>query len=110
MRRTEGWPKSNRNQYKGFDKSVIEAIPGIDALETVRKTGACANLLPEKADLFFSKKVADIAYAKNVCASCPGLGECRKAAKEIQVKDMHGVLGGLSEKERKKIQNEKFIK
>ena len=45
------------------------------------------------------EKVARESKAKDICMSCPVLAECRDYA--IEIREPHGVWGGLSEQERR---------
>ena len=45
------------------------------------------------------EKLAREAKAKDICLSCPVLGACRDYA--IDIREPHGVWGGLSEQERR---------
>lgn len=45
------------------------------------------------------EKLAREAKAKKICFSCPVLGACREYA--IDIREPHGVWGGLSEQERR---------
>jgi hypothetical protein len=52
-------------------------------------------------DLFFSPYHADIKRAKRICLDCPALAACREWA--LARPEWHGVWGGLSEGERRRI-------
>ena len=45
------------------------------------------------------EKLAREARAKEICAACPVVGECRDYA--LSIREPHGVWGGLSEQERR---------
>ena len=47
------------------------------------------------------EKLARERRAKDICQSCPVLGECREYA--LQIREPHGVSGGLSENERRSL-------
>jgi WhiB family redox-sensing transcriptional regulator len=47
------------------------------------------------------EKLARERRAKDICQSCPVLGECREYA--LQIREPHGVWGGLSENERRSL-------
>ena len=49
--------------------------------------------------LFFPAKGGSSAAAKRVCRACPALASCAEWA--IPQTDLHGVAGGMSERERK---------
>ena len=105
MRRTEGWPSRNRNSSKGLDNSVIDSRNATKELATLQMTGKCSQLSPVQIDLFLSRKKAEIAFAKSICAECPNISKCMTAAEKIPVNVIRGVLGGLSEQERKAVQS-----
>lgn len=104
MKSIERWPSRNRNPSKGLDKSVIDPRNATKELAEFQKTGKCSKLSPVQFDLFLSRNKADIAIAKSICAECPNMSKCMTAAEKIPVNVLKGVLGGLSEKERKEIQ------
>lgn len=58
----------------------------------------CAGVDP---DLFFPERGASLAAARQVCAVCPVRRECLQYA--LDAGEMHGIWGGLSEKERRRI-------
>lgn len=60
---------------------------------------ACATTDPE---IFFPQKGGTSRPAKKICATCPVLTLCRQYA--IDNNDLHGVWGGLSDRERRKLQ------
>lgn len=59
---------------------------------------ACASVDPE---LWFPEKGSSTKEAKAICATCPVLSSCR--AYGLERKERFGVLGGLSERDRRKI-------
>lgn len=66
-----------------------------------RRSGRCRNA---PVDLFFPGQGDDTRQAKSLCANCPVLAECRDYA--IPHRDLRGIWGGLSEKERRKLRSE----
>jgi WhiB family redox-sensing transcriptional regulator len=56
-----------------------------------------------KLDLWFSTDYPIIREAKKICAGCPVAAQCLVAALEINVTDDHGVLGGTTPLERRKL-------
>ena len=65
----------------------------------------CVGLDP---DLFFPEQgdTAGVAKAKAICAVCPVADECREDA--LAWGDKHGVWGGTSELDRRRIRSERF--
>lgn len=60
--------------------------------------GLCAQVDPE---LFFPEKGGSTRTSKGVCAACPVRVECLTWALEHD--ERHGVWGGLSERERRRL-------
>ena len=65
---------------------------------------ACLGLDP---NLFFSERGALVDAAKRVCMSCPVRAECLEFALVEVVK--HGIFGGTSERERRRLHRERGI-
>lgn len=64
-------------------------------------TPACRGANPE---IFFPEnRHTDAAYARAHCAVCPLEDECREWALAQPVADLHGIWGGLSQKQREAI-------
>jgi len=61
----------------------------------------CAQTDPEA---FFPDKGGSTRPAKSVCRDCPVLAECRDYA--LARGDLHGVWGGLSERERRRVRRQ----
>lgn len=61
--------------------------------------GNCANQPPS---LFFPSDGVGVDVARGVCDGCPVLSECLEYALENRID--HGVWGGTSERERRRIQ------
>lgn len=61
----------------------------------------CAETDPE---IFFPEKGGDVRAAKKVCAACPVRDEC--LAHALANHERFGVWGGLTERNRRKIQKE----
>lgn len=72
---------------------IVLAVP-IDIAEA----GVCGQTDPE---LFFPNKGESAREAKLLCGVCPVLEECRAWALDNDVR--HGVWGGLSDRERRRI-------
>lgn len=68
-----------------------------------RQVGGDAFFPPEGCGKRFERTL--IAQAKRVCSACPVIAECREAG----MYEMHGVWGGLSANERKKLRNGRAI-
>lgn len=66
--------------------------------------GECNGMNP---DLFFPTVGENkaVAAAKKVCAQCDVREECLEYA--LQTRQMHGIWGGLSEKERRRIRQQR---
>ena len=65
---------------------------------------ACLGLDP---NLFFPERGASVDAAKRVCMSCPVRAECLEFALVEVVK--HGIFGGTSERERRRLRRERGI-
>jgi len=65
---------------------------------------ACLGLDP---NLFFPERGASVDAAKRVCMSCPVRAECLEFALVEVVK--HGIFGGTSEHERRRLRRERGI-
>lgn len=77
------------------DGSVVDgAAAGVDGPRPV-PGGRPGAVLPRYADQSF--------YAKRVCDSCPVAAECLDFALGFSVHDDHGVWGGLTRIERRKL-------
>lgn len=72
-------------------RSVCSPCPG-DTAEDIR----------QRADLFFPAKGAPTKPAKALCNVCPVRTECLAWA--LKMKPRHGVYGGRSERERRKLE------
>ena len=59
---------------------------------------ACRGCDP---DLFYPERGATVTAAKAICAACPVRGECLDYA--LEVGEHHGIWGGTSERQRKRI-------
>jgi WhiB family redox-sensing transcriptional regulator len=65
---------------------------------------ACRGL---STDLFFPERGADASAAKAVCAACPVRDDCYEYAFESG--ERHGIWGGTSERERRRIRRQRRI-
>jgi WhiB family redox-sensing transcriptional regulator len=65
--------------------------------------GACNGM---DVDLFFPKRGASVTEAKNTCAGCSVRTECLAYAQTHCIK--HGIWGGLSEKQRRRVRLDAF--
>jgi hypothetical protein len=59
----------------------------------------CKSGTGDLVALFYSEQLDDIAKAKAICAECPVRPACLDYA--IQIRELHGIWGGLNELERK---------
>lgn len=80
------------NHYQG-------SIPDTATRPTDWLTGAPCKADPDA--MFPGTNDADIAYAKSICRRCPAVERCLQWA--LETGQEHGVWGGLSEKERRRI-------
>jgi WhiB family redox-sensing transcriptional regulator len=62
----------------------------------------CAEVGP---DPFFPKRGGSVAPAVSICRACPVRAECLAYAMDVD--DLHGVWGGMSEQGRKKARRER---
>jgi WhiB family redox-sensing transcriptional regulator len=67
-----------------------------------QERAACLGASP---DLFFPERGASTAEAKAVCASCDVREDC--LAHALDHGEKHGIWGGLSERERRRIRRER---
>lgn len=66
--------------------------------------GLCRTSEPE---LWYSKDKHDQRAAKQVCAKCPVRKDCLDYG--LSIRDMHGVWGGLDEKQRKDLRRRSLL-
>jgi WhiB family redox-sensing transcriptional regulator len=66
--------------------------------------GACRDADP---DLFFPTRGGDLDPARAICAQCPVADACAEYA--IPLSQLHGVWGGLSENERRRIRRRRAL-
>lgn len=98
------------SRCRGGDRSVAPAgfeLPGglWDALGLAEgwewaRDGLCAQTDPE---VFFPEKGQSSAAAKRICVACPVRSACLDAA--LARRERFGVWGGLSERERRRLQH-----
>ena len=69
---------------------------------TWRDEALCAQVDPE---IFFVEKGGSTAPAKRVCAACAVRAECLQFA--LETDEMHGVWGGMSERERRRLKQQR---
>jgi WhiB family transcriptional regulator, redox-sensing transcriptional regulator len=67
-----------------------------------------ANCLGCDPDLFFPERGESTGEAKAVCRGCAVRDECLEFA--LAVGEKHGIWGGLSERERRRIRRERGLK
>ena len=63
-------------------------------------TQICLNPRPDAAEAFAGRAGAPSNAAKQLCATCPFLTQCRTYALS---EDVHGVWGGMTERERRRL-------
>jgi len=63
---------------------------------------ACRGL---DTELFLTKRGESTDEVKKICAACPVTAECLDYAFKVNLR--HGVAGGLSDRERRKIRSER---
>lgn len=73
---------------------MSKEIGGIDWMEV----GLCKKYPPE---MFFPSDSVGVDRAKRVCEPCPVINECLEFA--LENREDHGVWGGTSERERRRI-------
>ena len=79
-----------------------EAVEFIDLTDRAWRADAlCAQV---GGDMWHPDKGESTRYAKAICARCPVIEECLQWA--LDTKERFGVLGGKSERERRKIMRE----
>lgn len=87
------WNQARRNP------PPVERGPDMSWLEDA----ACRGVDPA---LFFPERGASTREAKAICAECPVREQCRDYALDTNQK--HGIWGGLSERERRRIRSKRF--
>lgn len=84
-----------------IDDDIAEAFLGALAALEWQRDAACAE---HRDDVdFFPERGVSTKAAKAVCASCLVRAECLDYALELGLK--HGIWGGLSERERRRIRS-----
>ena len=78
--------------------SLAGPPPDADRAERWRDEALCAQVDPE---IFFAEKGGTPAPARRVCAACPVQAECLAYA--VADDSLHGIWGGLTERERRKV-------
>lgn len=54
-----------------------------------------------EGNVFFPSSIQGVNYAKRICAWCPVIEECATYALQTHIE--HGIWGGLSERQRKRV-------
>jgi WhiB family redox-sensing transcriptional regulator len=65
-----------------------------------------AACLEHDPEIFFPLKGGSTVFVKSICAGCPVLEECREHAL-ASVTPLEGIWGGTSERERRKLRNQR---
>ena len=73
-------------------------LPDPDSVTAWMASGACRMYPPAT---FFPSDGVGVDRARRICAGCPVLDQCREHALEHRIE--HGVWGGCSERERRRI-------
>ena len=68
---------------------------------------ALGNCREQPPDLFFPSDGVGVEIARRVCAGCPVKGPCLEYAMENHID--HGVWGGTSERERRRIARQRRL-
>jgi WhiB family transcriptional regulator, redox-sensing transcriptional regulator len=79
---------------------VNRIVPAVG--EGWRDNAACAG---QPSYLFFDDEANKWKQAKELCATCPVLTQCRSWAMSYPAKDLYGFWAGLTQRERRNIQN-----
>lgn len=93
-----------KNRIAG--RSTTQSLPAIpiglgsdpESATAWMTEGSCRLYPPNK---FFPSDGAGVDRAQKICASCPVAAECLTYALELRIE--HGVWGGCSERERRRI-------
>jgi WhiB family redox-sensing transcriptional regulator len=75
-----------------------DMVPNYDAEQTWMLDGLCRGREPS---FFFPSDGVGVEHARKVCATCPVQMECLEYALRYRIE--HGVWGGASERERRRI-------
>lgn len=93
--------------YRPMPHEEFDPWACIGPLPVWREKAAC---LDEDPELFFpagttGRALAQVEEAKAICSQCPVMDECLEWA--LEANEQHGVWGGRSEEERKKMKRRK---
>jgi WhiB family redox-sensing transcriptional regulator len=69
-----------------------------------RQHAECRGMDPE---FFYPERGEDVDAIKAVCATCPVRAQCLEYA--ITHREMHGIWGGLSERQRRRIRSHRIV-
>lgn len=81
---------------------VLKALTADDWTVVDWDRAACLGVDP---DLFFPDRGQDTAQAKRVCLGCSIVADCGEYA--LRVGESHGVWGGMSERQRRRIRSDR---
>lgn len=81
------------------DQPPTHLLPDIPRPPAWMADGLCAETDPEA---FYPEKGGSTREGKAVCAGCPVRAECLEYA--LENRERHGIWGGLSERERRKLE------
>ena len=84
---------------EGLDMSIAKAVTE-DGAGLWQPLGICRNYSP---DTFFPSDVGGVDRARKICNGCPVIRYCLEYALANRIE--HGVWGGASERERRRILN-----
>lgn len=94
-----------------FNESISKTLKPLQTLWEWQLEGKCRNA---DATLFFSEsgekgkdKRRKETLAKRVCSKCPVVQKC--LAHALDIPNTHGIWGGLTEKERKRVQHQQIL-
>lgn len=95
--------KRGRYDFLDTDRTLTRPLTALAGAITARPWMVDALCLYVDPDLWFPDKGGSTREAKQVCRGCPVIAECLAYALERD--ERHGVWGGLSERERRRLKS-----
>lgn len=92
-----------------INEPLIDVSPAANFLWKAREEwqafGLCNGLGPKANRIFFPERGGNTKQAKKICERCEVREECLEYA--LRVREPFGIWGGMTERERKRIQRER---
>jgi len=93
-------PKTTSGGHMSTTSRTLTAVPSPDR-ESVTAWMQAGNCRRYETDVFFPSDGAGVDRARAICSRCPIAGRCLDYALDNRIE--HGVWGGCSERERRRI-------